>query len=49
MLTYSIGYLEVYRRFQGRFFLVVGERGGSGVMWEDLSMKDVFMGEGTLL
>ena len=24
MLTYSIGYLEVYRRFQGRFFLVVG-------------------------
>ena len=27
MLKYSIGYLEVYRRFQGRFFLVVGGGG----------------------
>ena len=27
MLTYSIAYWEVYRRFQGRFFLV----GGGGV------------------
>ena len=43
LFTYSrpIGYWEVYRRLQGGFFLVVG---GSGVMWEDLSM-----GEGTLL
>ena len=47
MLTYSIGYLEVYRSFQEGFFLVVG--GGSGIMLEDLSMKEVFMGEGTLL
>ena len=28
MLTYSIGYWEVYRRFQGGFFLIVG--GGRG-------------------
>ena len=30
MLTYSIGYLEVYRRFQERFFLVVGGGGVRG-------------------
>ena len=49
MLTYSIGYWEVYRLFQRRFFLVGGGRRGSGAIWKDLSMKEVFMGEGTLL
>ena len=43
MLTYSIGYWEVYRRFQRGFFLVVGGS-GSGVMWKDLTMKEVFHG-----
>jgi hypothetical protein len=46
MLTYSIGYWEVYRRFQGGFFLVVGEGGGLGIMWEDLSMKELSSGKG---
>jgi hypothetical protein len=46
MLTYSIGYSEVYRSFQEVFFLLVGGKGGSGVMLEDLFMKEVFMGEG---
>ena len=49
MLTYSNGYWEAYRRFQGEFFLVVGGGGGSVVIWEDLFMKEVFMGEGTWL
>ena len=49
MLTYSIGYWEVYRLFQRRFFLVGGGRRASGAIRKDLSMKEVFMGEGTLL
>ena len=45
MFTYNNGYWEVYRRFQGIFFVVlwVGLRGGS--MWEDLSLERYVMGE----
>ena len=46
MLTYSTGYWEVYRRFQGGFSSGSGEGLWVGGMWENLSMKEVFMGEG---
>ena len=44
MFTYSNGYWDVYRRFQGDFFgLGVGFR-GEGYMG-DLSLEEYFMGE----
>ena len=42
MFTYSNGYCEVYRRFEGDFFFL-----GGGVTWEDLSMEELLMGEET--
>ena len=44
----ELGIKKCTEIFRGEFFLVLG-RGGSGVMWEDLSMEEVFMGEGRLL
>ena len=35
--------------FSGGFFSGIRGVGGLGVMWEDITMKEVFMGEGTLL
>ena len=47
MFTYSNGYWEVYRRFQGDLFgLGRGELRG-GVTREDLSMEEFLMGEET--
>ena len=45
VFTYSNGYWEVYRRFQGDFF-GLGES-WRGVTWEDLSMEERFIGEET--
>ena len=47
MFTYSNGYSEVYRRFQGDFFGLEGELRWGGAKWEDLSMEELFMGEET--
>ena len=48
MFTYSNGYWEVYRRFQGDFFgLGGGGLMGGGVTWEDLFMEEFLMGEET--
>ena len=47
VFTYSNGYWEVYRRFQGDIFGLEGELRG-GVTWEDLSMEELLMGEETL-
>ena len=44
MFTYSNGYWEVYRRYQG-FFLVWVWGSGEGAIWEDLSLEEYFMGE----
>ena len=44
MFTYSNGYWEVYRRFQGDFF-VWAWGSGEGAIWEDLSLEEYFMGE----
>ena len=44
MFTYSNGYWEVYRRFQGDFFDLGGELRG-GFTWEDISMEKLLMGE----
>ena len=41
--TYSNGYWEVYRCFQGDFFGL--EERVRGVSWEDISMKKLLMGE----
>ena len=43
MFTYSNGYWEVYRRFQGDSF-GLGEK-LRGVTWEDLSMEEFVLGE----
>ena len=45
MFTYSNGYWEVYRRFQGDFFGLGGRVEGGGVTWEDISMEKLLMGE----
>ena len=43
--TYSNGYWEVYRRFQGDSFgLGGGLRGGELAMWEDLSLEEYVVG-----
>ena len=39
VLTYSNGYLEVYRHFQGDFLA------GGGVEFRELSLEEFFMGE----
>ena len=44
MFTYSNGYWEVYRRFQGDFFGWGGGLRGGGY-GEDLSMEEFVMGE----
>ena len=44
VFTYSNGYWEVYRRFQG-IFLVWGWCWGEGDMLEDLSSEKYIMGE----
>ena len=42
VFTYSSGYWEVYRRFQGDVFGLGGRiEGGT---WEDISMKKLLMG-----
>ena len=45
VFTYNNGYWEVYRRFQGDFFLVLGLGFREGAMWEDLSLEKYAMGE----
>ena len=46
MFTYSNGYWEVYRRFQGDFLVGFGGRvEGRGLMWEDLSLEEYVMGK----
>ena len=45
VFTYSNGYWEVYRRFQGDFILFGGGDWGEGAMLEDLSLKESVMGE----
>ena len=47
MFTYTNGYWEVYRRFQGDFFWFGGRELRGGVTWEDLSMVELLMGEET--
>ena len=47
MFTYSNGYWEVYKRFQGDFFGLEGGLRG-GVTWEDLSLEEFVMGEDNL-
>ena len=44
VFTYSNGYWEVYRRFQGDFF-GLGWGWGEGAMWEDLLLEEYVMGE----
>ena len=44
VLTYSNGYWEVYRRFQG-IFLVWGVGLRERAMWEDLSLEEYVMRE----
>ena len=45
--TYSIGYWEVCRHFQG-FFSVGGWVSGERVTWEELSIEEFFIGEENL-
>ena len=45
VFTYNNGYWEVYTRFQGDFFLVLGVGLREGAMWEDLSLEKYAMGE----
>ena len=45
VFTYNNGYWEVYSRFQGIFFLVLGVGFRRGAMWEDLSLEKYVMGE----
>ena len=45
VFTYSNGYFEVYRRFQGDFILFRGWGWGEGAMLEDLSLEESVMGE----
>ena len=42
MFTYSNGYWEVYRRFQGDFLDLGGRVGG--VTWEDIFMEETSHG-----
>ena len=44
MFTYSNGYWEVYRRYQGDFLVWVWGS-GEGAIWEDLSLEEYFRGE----
>ena len=44
MFTYSKGYWEVYKHFQGDFF-GFGERVERAVAWEDISKEKFLMGE----
>ena len=44
VFTYNNGYWEVYSRFQGIFFLVLGVGLRGGAMWEDLSLEKYVMG-----
>ena len=44
VFTYSNGYWEVYRRFQGDF-LVLGVGLREGAMWEDLSLEKNVIGK----
>ena len=44
MFTYSNGYWEVYKRFQGDFFGLGGGVEGE-ITWEDISMERLLMGE----
>ena len=44
VFTYSNGYWEVYRRFQGDFF-GLGWGWGEEAMWEDLLLEEHVMGE----
>ena len=44
MFTYSNGYWEVCRRFQGDFFGLGGGLRGR-VTWDDISMEKLFMRE----
>ena len=44
MFTYSNGYWDVYRRYQGDFLVWVWGS-GEGAIWEDLSLEEYFMGE----
>ena len=43
VFTYSNGYWEVYRRFQGDFFGLGGW--GEGATWEDHSLEEYVMGD----
>ena len=45
VFTYSNGYWEVYRRFQGDFILFGGWGWGEGAMLEDFSLEESVMGE----
>ena len=45
VFTYSNGYWEVYRRFQGGFYIVWRWDWGEGAMLEDLSLEESVMGE----
>ena len=47
VFTYSNGYWEVYRRFQGDIFGLGGGEIWRGVKLEDLSMEERFIGEET--
>ena len=45
VFTYSNGYWEVYRRFQGDFYFVWGLGWGERAMFEDLSSEESVMRE----
>ena len=45
MFTYSNGYWEVYRRFQGGFFGLGGGGLRGGIMQGELSMEKFVMGK----
>jgi len=45
MFTYSNGYWEVHRRFQGEFFGLGGRGGGEAAMRDDLFLDKYVMGE----
>ena len=45
VFTYSNGYWEVYRRFQGGFYFIWGWALGEGALLEDLSLEESVMGE----
>ena len=45
VLTYSNGYWEVYRRFQGDFILFGGGAEGSGLCWRILPWRNLSWGK----